>query len=105
MDRVPYVKPDFPAAAFAGTATYYAKHRPPYPKALMEDLLARARITRDARLLDLACGPGRISIPLASSFREIWAIDLEPEMIEVGQEEARRRGVANIRWRSDERST
>jgi SAM-dependent methyltransferase len=35
---------------------------------------------------------------MAPFFREVWAVDLEPEMIEVGQEEARQRGVTNIRW-------
>jgi hypothetical protein len=35
---------------------------------------------------------------LASSFREVWAIDLEPEMIAVGQHEAAQRDVTNITW-------
>jgi hypothetical protein len=32
------------------------------------------------------------------AFREIWAIDLEPEMVEVGEEEATRRGISHIKW-------
>ncbi len=35
---------------------------------------------------------------LVSSFREVWAIDREPEMIEVGQKEASQRGVHTIQW-------
>ena len=98
MDRVEYVKPSFPADAFAGTAVYYVQYRIPYPKALIDDLLKRTGISGDGKLLDLACGPGRIAIPLASSFREVWAIDLEPEMIEVGQKESKRTGITNIKW-------
>ena len=98
MSRVQYVKPNFPLDAFAGTAAYYLRYRIPYPEALIKDLVARAGITGAGRLLDLACGPGRVALALVSSFREIWAIDLEPEMIEVGQEEAAQRGVANINW-------
>ena len=98
MDRAEYTKPDFPADAFAGTAVYYARYRVPYSEVLTNDLLKRTGNSGDGTLLDLACGPGRIAIPLASSFREVWAIDREPEMIEVAEQEAKRQGTANIRW-------
>ena len=98
MNRVEYVKPDFPLDAFAGTASYYLRYRVPYPQALLRNLVERAGVTGDGRLLDLACGPGRVALALVSSFREVWAIDLEPEMIEVGQNEATQRGVNTIKW-------
>ncbi|HEX5501996.1 MAG TPA: class I SAM-dependent methyltransferase, partial [Thermomicrobiales bacterium] len=90
--------PHYPADAFAGTARYYARYRPPYPPALLDDLRRRAVVTGAGRLLDLACGPGRVALPLAPFFGEVWAVDLEPEMIEVGREEAARRGATNVRW-------
>ena len=62
MNRIVYVQPDFPVDAFAGTATYYARYRVPYPAALLQDLLARAGLTGAGRLLDLPCGPGRIAL-------------------------------------------
>jgi ubiquinone/menaquinone biosynthesis C-methylase UbiE len=93
-----YVKPSFPTDAFAGTASYYLRYRLPYPDKLLADLAARSRITGKGRLIDLACGPGRLALALASSFSEIWAIDIEPEMIEIGKAEGARRGVKNIRW-------
>jgi SAM-dependent methyltransferase len=49
-------------------------------------------------LLDLACGPGRVAIPMAQHFERVQAVDVEAEMIAVGQRETRRRGVANIAW-------
>jgi SAM-dependent methyltransferase len=84
--------------AFRGTAAAYLRHRLPYPATLLEDLLARVRGRE--RLLDLACGPGRLALPLARSFRDVWAVDLEPEMIAAGEAEASRRGIANIRWQT-----
>src|SRR5215475_3026052 len=98
MSRVVYVKPDFPLDAFAGTATYYLRYRVPYPQALLRDLVERAGVTGQGRLLDVACGPGRIALALVSSFREVWAIDREAEMVEVGQKEATQRGVHHITW-------
>jgi|HubBroStandDraft_1064217.scaffolds.fasta_scaffold100745_2 SAM-dependent methyltransferase len=84
--------------AFAGAALAYARYRPPYPRPLFDDLLARAASPADGALLDLACGPGRLALDLAASFRTVWAVDLEPQMIEVARLAADRRGLDNISW-------
>ena len=98
MCAVRYAKPNYPEDVFAGTATYYAEYRLPYPDALNIDLLKRAGTSGEGKLLDLACGPGRVALPLASAFDDVWAIDLEPEMIGVGRSEAKKRGISNIKW-------
>jgi len=90
--------PDFPKDAFVGTAQYYAQYRLPYPQSLLEDLRSRAGITGKGRLLDLGCGPGRVALALAPSFREVWAVDPEQEMIDVGREKAGECGATNLRW-------
>jgi len=97
---VEYRNPNFPADTFAGTAGYYARFRLPYPRQMIEHLLAQRRgAARDETLLDLACGPGRLTLPLAPSFADVIAIDLEPEMIEEARQTALRHGVANVAWR------
>lgn len=88
------IRPD----AFAGTAEAYARWRPPYPAVLLDWLVREAGERPDARLLDLATGPGRIALALADRFAEVWALDLEPEMIAVARAAAERRGIGNIRW-------
>ena len=93
------LKPNYAADLFAGTADYYAAYRVPYPEALLNDLREKTMVTGKGRLLDLACGPGRVALPLAQNFAEVLAIDQEPEMIEVGKEEAKRRGTENIQWK------
>jgi len=90
--------PDYPKDLFAGTAWYYARYRVPYPQRLIDDLRRRACVTGSGRLLDLASGPGRVALLLAESFSEVWAVDQEPEMIEVGREEAMRKGLTNVQW-------
>jgi SAM-dependent methyltransferase len=84
--------------AFAGTAAAYVRYRLPYPPALLAHLVARLAPTKTGRLLDLGCGPGRVALDLAPKFAEVWAIDLEPEMVAVGPAEAERRRVNNVRW-------
>lgn len=91
-------RPKFPADAFVGTSGYYLRYRPPYPADLLRDLVQRAQARADDSLLDLACGPGRVALTLASSFRSVCAVDLEPEMIAEGRKEAARIGVHNISW-------
>jgi SAM-dependent methyltransferase len=92
------VEVDYPRDLFHGTADYYARYRPPYPPALFDDLLSTAPVTPGARLLDLACGTGHAALPLADRFSEVWAVDLEPDMIEVGRRTAATAGLDNIRW-------
>lgn len=89
---------DMPADLYSGTAEAYARYRPAHPDDLLDDLRQRAGVTGEGRLLDMACGPGRVTIPLTEFFGEVWAVDQEPEMIEVGRARAKRKGVTNIRW-------
>jgi len=86
-------------SAFAGTANDYLRYRPPYPDEFLAALRTRAKTTGRGVLVDLACGPGRVAIPMARYFERVLAVDAEPEMIEVGRAEAMRLGVANIDWR------
>jgi len=92
------INSDLPTDLFSGTADAYARFRPPYPHKLLDDLRRRAGVAGDGRLLDLACGPGRVTLPFARHFREVWAIDQEPEMVEVARARAERQGLTNIRW-------
>ena len=84
---------------FAGTAADYLRYRPPYPEALLVELRARAGVSGSGVLLDLACGPGRVALPMARHFARVLAVDIEPEMIDVGRREAARLGIANVEWR------
>jgi SAM-dependent methyltransferase len=98
MSKDSISKAIYPEDAFAGTAQYYARYRVTYPQELIDDLKKRSGITGHGMLLDLACGPGRVALRLSSCFREVWAIDLEPGMIDVGRDEAKKHGIENLRW-------
>jgi SAM-dependent methyltransferase len=77
------LEPSFAADLYAGTAEAYDRFRLPYPPALVADLLARAGVSGQGRLLDLACGTGQLAFALRSSFAETWAVDQEPGMVAV----------------------
>ena len=90
--------PSYSSDLYVGTARYYARYRVKYPSSLVGDLCSRAQLSGKGKLLDLACGPGRLTLPLSPHFEEALGVDLEPEMVGLGREEAQRQGVTNIRW-------
>jgi len=58
------------------------------------NLLSRYGIGRDARILEVGCGNGRILINLALlGFKNLVGIDISPRFIEDAKEKARRYGV------------
>jgi ubiquinone/menaquinone biosynthesis C-methylase UbiE len=90
--------PRFRPDLYRGTASYYDRFRVPYPQQLLDDLAARCMADGQGSLLDLACGPGLISFALRSRFREVWAVDQEPDMISFAQRKASDAGIGSIRF-------
>jgi len=77
-------------ALFEGAARYYARYRPKYPKAAFEFIARRFSLDRNARVLDLGCGTGNASLPLAPIVGEIVAMDPDAAMIESRARDCRR---------------
>ena len=94
-----YLKPNYNHDLFKGTADFYVKYRTPYLESMINSLVKITDIKKNDKLLDLACGPGRLSIPLAKYFEEVVAIDLEEEMIIAGKKVAKELDITNIEWR------
>jgi SAM-dependent methyltransferase len=88
----------FRADLYRGTAEYYERYRLPYPVEMLDDLLDRVGATGDERLLDLACGPGRLTFPLATRVGEALGIDLEPDAIALAAARAHERRITNVRF-------
>jgi len=70
-------------------------YRPPYPSKLYDKLLCIS--PHHNCLLDLGCGPGKISRPLSQHFKDVVAIDPSQAMIDLAHtmEDGR---AANIEW-------
>lgn len=98
MSRLEYLKPNYPNDAFEGTAKYYSSFRVPYPQILIDSLIKQVNPPNNGILLDLACGPGRLTLPLARYFKSVIAIDIDPGMIAVGRDEAKKQGFNDIEW-------
>ena len=87
----------FAADLYQGAAETYDRYRLPYPAALTADLVRRAGVAGGGRLLDLACGTGQLAFPLRGWFAEVWAVDQEPDMVEVVRAKAAAQQAQNLR--------
>jgi ubiquinone/menaquinone biosynthesis C-methylase UbiE len=63
-------------------------------KCAIEDLASPA----EAIAIDLACGPGTFTRPLAARVRRAIGVDLTPAMVEKARAEAAREGISNIEF-------
>jgi SAM-dependent methyltransferase len=86
------------AFASVWTAASQARSGGPYvptPQTVVDEMLSLARVTRDDLVVDLGSGDGRIVLTAASRYRARGrGIELDGELVDLSNEEARRRGVA-----------
>lgn len=84
---------------YSGSAEYYLRGRLPYPTRLREAFQGWLGLDGSGRLLDLGCGPGSLTLLLATLFAEVVGVDADPDMLTVAQLEAEQRAIKNVRWR------
>ncbi|MBI2589175.1 methyltransferase domain-containing protein [Candidatus Saccharibacteria bacterium] len=89
---------DFGDDVFEGTAKYYAKYRSRYPKTLLAEIIQTFKLDGKGRLLDLGCGTGELTIPLAKYFTSVLAIDPDEGMLREGQKKIKKSKINNIIW-------
>jgi ubiquinone/menaquinone biosynthesis C-methylase UbiE len=92
----PGLSPEFAEHLFTGAADLYAAHRPGYPDQAFADLAGTLRLGPASRVLDVGCGPGTISLPLAGLVGEVVAVDPNLEMLATARRAAEERGIANV---------
>jgi len=83
---------------FAGTAGYYQQGRLPYAPGLADVLGRRLGLDGRGRLLDVGCGPGTVTLRLASLFEAVVGLDPDPEMLSQATQAAAAQGVGNATW-------
>jgi SAM-dependent methyltransferase len=73
------------AESFGAVAEAYDRYRPSYPDGLIQDLVAVA----PRRTLDVACGTGKVAVPLVACGLAVLGVEVDPKMADV----ARRHGI------------
>ena len=68
---------------FDQAAAVYDTARPGYPPRLIDKLIELTRLPADARILEIGCGTGQITLPLAERGYEIVALELGENLARV----------------------
>ena len=72
-------------AVFGQDAELYEQARPGYPARLFADLAQLAGLTPQSRVLEIGCGTGQATRPLAQLGCTLVAVELSPEMAAVAR--------------------
>ena len=66
--------------SFDDVAAAYDRARPPYPEALVEDLVSFVQLGPHSRVLEIGCGTGQLTVALARRGASILVVELGPNL-------------------------
>jgi trans-aconitate methyltransferase len=79
-------------------ADFYHRYRRGYPPAVVDAVVQAFGLTTDDIVVDLGCGTGQLTVPLAGRVRAVAGVDPEPDMLLRAQQAAAEQGVTNVSW-------
>ena len=79
-------------------ADLYKRYRHGYPAEIVAAVGDAFGLGAGDVAVDMGCGTGQLTLPLAARVRAIIGIDPEPDMLAVAQRAAKRSGVSNVSW-------
>ena len=79
-------------------ADFYHRYRRGYPPEVFDVLAEVFGLTPDDLAVDLGCGTGQVTVPLAARLRAVIGVDPEPDMLARGRRAAQEQGLANLSW-------
>jgi SAM-dependent methyltransferase len=63
---------------------------------LIESMMERNILHHKAKVLDIGCGPGTHSIPMAEKCQEVFSMDISENMLKILQDKATKLGLENV---------
>jgi ubiquinone/menaquinone biosynthesis C-methylase UbiE len=90
---------------FKGTAYYYARFRSNIPQSVIKYLEKRFNLDGNGILLDIGCGTGQLTYPLANKFENVIAVDPDEEMLNEAKHlnnYSKYKHIKNIKWRKED---
>ena len=79
-------------------AGFYHRYRRGYPPAVIDTLVGAFGLTGGDVVIDLGCGTGQLTLPIARRVQAVAAVDPEPDMLARARQAAAEQGVANATW-------
>ena len=79
-------------------ADFYHRYRRGYPPPVIETLTSAFGLAVDDVVIDLGCGTGQLTLPVARRVRAVAGVDPEPDMLARARRAAAEQGVTNASW-------
>lgn len=76
--------------SFDLVAEYYNVYRSPYPQKVVETVIALSNLRNGSRVLEIGCGTGQLSVPLAQHGIDLLAIELGPHLAAFARQNLKR---------------
>ncbi|WP_405099214.1 class I SAM-dependent methyltransferase [Micromonospora sp. NBC_01412] len=84
---------------FSGeVAVYYARHRRGYPAEVVDAIAGAFGLDADDAVIDVGCGTGQLTLPLAARVGAVVGVDPEPDMLALARRAAVDSGAGNVVW-------
>jgi trans-aconitate methyltransferase len=77
---------------------FYHQYRRGYPPAVIDALIGAFGLTRDDVVIDLGCGTGQLTLPIATRVGAVAGVDPEPAMLARARLAAAEQGIRNASW-------
>ena len=90
--------PDVDLGFRGEVADFYHRYRHGYPSAVLDALVGAFGLTGQDVVVDLGCGTGQLTLPMAARVRAVVGVDPEPDMLQRARRAARERDVRNVSW-------
>jgi ubiquinone/menaquinone biosynthesis C-methylase UbiE len=79
-------------------ADFYHRYRRGYPPAVIGTLVDAFLLTSNDIVIDLGCGTGQLTLPVATRVRAVAGVDPEPDMLARARRAAAEQGIGNVNW-------
>ena len=77
---------------------FYHRYRHGYPAAVIDILVDAFQLNPQDLVVDLGCGTGQLTLPLAEKVRSVVGVDPEPDMLRRARKAAGEANVSNVTW-------
>jgi trans-aconitate methyltransferase len=79
-------------------AEFYHQYRRGYPPTVIDTLTGAFGLTSDDIVIDLGCGTGQLTLPIARRVRAVAGVDPEPDMLARARQATAEQGITNVSW-------
>lgn len=83
---------------FTQSAESYVKHKADADRVSHETMIRLSRVQPSDRVLDMACGPGLVTLLFAERAQEVIGLDLTHALLEKARQQQRERGLKNVQF-------